>query len=249
MNAPERNRQRRARRAERRGVFVAPLARVVRCEVHGEPVFFTVANPRDEIQRHHLAGGFYEPEELAIIARHFPLGGRFLDIGANVGNHSLYLAKFLRAALVLPVEPNPLATELLLANLHLNGVAGRADLRFLGIGLSDHAAESSAVRAPRRNLGAGRLVEGEGGIRIACGDDLFAGMAFDLVKVDVEGMELQVLAGLEGLVRANRPKLFIEVDGLNDHGFRAWLDLMGYRIADQFRRYERNMNYLAEPAS
>jgi FkbM family methyltransferase len=249
MNAPETLKERRARRAQKRGVYVSPPARVVRCEVHGQPVFFTVANPRDEIQRHHLAGGFYEPEELAIIARAFPLGGRFLDVGANVGNHSLYLARFLHAALVLPVEPNPAAAELLLSNLSLNGVAGRCDLRFLGVGLSDHAAEAAAVRAPRRNLGAGRLVEGEGGIRIARGDDLFAGMTFDLVKIDVEGMELQVLAGMEGLIRATRPKLFVEVDQANDAGFHDWLSRLGYRAAETFRRYERNLNYLAEPVT
>jgi Met-10+ like-protein len=53
-------------------------------------------------------GVFYEREELEIIATHFK-GGTFVDIGANVGNHSIFAAKFLGASKVIAFEPNPTA--------------------------------------------------------------------------------------------------------------------------------------------
>src|SRR5688500_7711411 len=54
-------------------------------------VKFFVANEGDHIQRFHLQGRFYEAEELELIGRYFR-NGVFVDIGANVGNHSLYAA-------------------------------------------------------------------------------------------------------------------------------------------------------------
>jgi FkbM family methyltransferase len=236
------------RRARKRGFYVAPLARVVRSTVHGETVFFTVVNPRDEIQKHHLQGTFYEPEELAIIARHFPVGGRFCDIGTNIGNHSLYVAKFLHASQIVMFEPNPAAIAILESNVQLNGIQAVCDRRFLGIGLSDKAADNASMRVPARNLGGSRVVEGEGDIRLATFDSLLPGAAFDLIKIDVERMELRVLAGMRNIIGAARPKVFIEVDAVNDPGFHAFLADVGYHVLDRFQRYVGNTNYLVGPA-
>jgi FkbM family methyltransferase len=232
------------RRKAMSGVYVSPLAQVVRCQAYDVPLFFTVSNPRDEIQRHHLAGTFYEPEELAIIARHFPFGGRYCDIGANVGNHVLFVARLLHARLVVPFEPNPTAVALLTSNIHLNRIEAVCDLRFLGLGLSDVAVEGASIRVPPRNLGGARLVAGQGDIRIETFDTLLPEAAFDLVKIDVEGMELKVLAGMATSIARNRPKIFIEVDAVNQPGFDEWLLLNHYRVVETFQRYERNTNYL-----
>lgn len=240
-----------AARQERRfsRLFVSPPARVVRAVVHGTPIFLTVVNPKDEIQRHHISGQFYEPEELAIIARHFPLGGAFLDIGANVGNHSVYVAKFLHAARIVVFEPNPEAIAILDSNIFLNGIDGVCDRQFLGIGLSDRAAAAASLRTPRRNLGGTRVVDGAGEIRLEAGDTLLEGQIFDLIKIDVEGMELAVLAGLAGLIAATRPKLFVEVDVRNQPKFAEWLTASGYGVLEQFQRYAQNVNFLVGPTS
>lgn len=235
------------RRARKRGLYVSPLARVVRSVVHGEPVFFTVVNARDEIQKHHLQGQFYEPEELAIISRHFPIGGRFCDIGTNVGNHSLYVAKFLHASRIVMFEPNPAAIEILESNVNLNGIGAVCDRQFLGMGLSDKAVEGASMRVPARNLGGSRVIEGEGDIRLAALDDLVPGEQFDLIKIDVEGMELKVLEGMRRLLASTRPKMFIEVDAVNYRGFDAFLEMVGYIVLERFQRYERNTNFLVGP--
>lgn len=230
------------------GVFVGPVARVVVAPILGQRIYFSVANAGDVIQKHHIEGAFYEPEELAIIARHFPIGGRFLDIGTNIGNHTLYVAKFLHASRVVCFEPNPEAIALLQSNVALNGIGDVVDLRHLGIGLSDHVAENLGIKAPSRNLGAGRMVEGEGSLRLERADALLAGESFDLIKIDVEGMELQVLGGLSGLLVKARPKMFVEVDNANADGFADWVAANGYRVIESFRRYRANINHLIGPA-
>lgn len=231
----------------RQGVFVSPLAQIVRTTVHGEPILFTVNNPQDSIQKRHMRGEFYEPEELAIIARHFPFGGSFLDIGANVGNHTLYVGKFLRAARIVCIEPNPPAIALLESNVWLNGLSGVVDGSFLGVGLSDSARQKMSIVTPDRNLGGSRVVEGEGDLRLDRADQLLAGQRFDFVKIDVEGMELAVLSGMSGLLADHRPKMFIEVDRRNAAGFEMWLAEAHYTVLEEFKRYRTNTNHLIAP--
>lgn len=227
--------------------FAAPLARVVRTSHLGEPVFFTVANPDDVIQSEHMEGRFYEPEELDILRQHFPMGGRFLDIGANVGNHSLYMAKFMHASHVVVIEPNPLAIPLLESNIHLNGIEGVCDRTKLGYGLSDGAADKAFIRTGHNNLGGARVKEGEGDIPLASGDALLGDDTFDLIKIDVEGMEMKVLAGLDSYLDRHPTRIFIEVDKKNYTPFEVWLGHKGYKVLDRFQRYKSNTNFMIEP--
>ena len=87
-------------------VFSNPRrTRITRAVHGGQPIFFTVADRNDRIQARHAKGRFYEPEELKLIAQHFPRGGVFCDAGANIGNHSIYALKLLEASVSIPVRP------------------------------------------------------------------------------------------------------------------------------------------------
>lgn len=229
-------------------LVVSPAGQVVRSLIGGKPVFFTLTNTRDVIQAEHLAGRFYEPEELEIIRKYCPKNAVFADIGANIGNHSVFALKFLGVKKLIPFEPNPVAIAVLTANLGLNGELARCDLSHLGLGLSDKPQDGLAIKldAPDLNLGGGRMVEG-GDLRVIRGDDALAGEAVDFIKIDVEGMELQVLGGLAETVARCRPVIFIEVDEANRDGFLSWVDAHGYEVAATFRRYKVNENFLLKP--
>lgn len=228
-------------------VTISQTGQVVRSVIWGQPVYFTITNPRDSIQKVHRQGSFYEPEELEIIRRHFVPGSVFCDIGANIGNHSLFVLKFLFASRAILFEPNPAAISILRSNLQLNGVEQMCDLSNLGIGLSNADAEGMEVRALPKNLGAGRLVEGAGTIALRRGDDVLGDTAVDFIKIDVEGMEMAVLVGLSGLVKAQRPTLFIEVDDANKSEFATWVQDNTYAVQAKYRRYRTNCNYLIVP--
>ncbi len=178
-------------------------------------------------------------------------GHHVLDIGANIGNHAIFFINFLRAATVVVVEPNPPAIDILHINIDLNQLRRFTDTSFLGIGLSDrHALSGAAI--PHRNLGGTTLYEAPASsgasIPLVPGDDLFKGRRFDFIKLDVEGMELGVLNGLSLTITANRPILFVEVDDKNHDAFLAWVSREAYTIAEQFRRYVNNKNFLLVPA-
>ena len=74
------------------GRFVTPRrVRVVVSHRYGRPVFFTVNNMKDRIHVNQMKGAFYEVQILEQLAPYMRAGGTFMDIGANVGNHSLYM--------------------------------------------------------------------------------------------------------------------------------------------------------------
>lgn len=220
---------------------------VVSCSIEGKQMLFAVDMENDPVQRNHRLGRFYEPKELRLISRWFPKGGVFVDIGANVGNHSLYVARFLQPAAVIPFEPNPLAFKLLRANVHLNGFTDLFDLRHLGLGVSSKAASGYAMQKREKNLGGAKMLEGEGDIDVRPGDALLRGVAPAMIKIDVEGMEMDVLEGLETTIATHKPPLMVEVDEENADSFEAWVAEQGYKIQRRLRHYKTNENYFVVP--
>lgn len=134
-----------------------------------------------------------------------------IDVGANIGNHSLFLSDLF--ARIIAFEPNPLARAILQINLEMNG-ASNVEVR--SIGLSDRAGKAT-LSFDLGNLGGASVVgvrSGSGGrreIELAVGDDVIdPSAAVGLIKVDVEGAEEAVLKGLERTLRTHRPIVMIE---------------------------------------
>ena len=211
-------------------------------------VIFCTDMENDPIQRNHRRGQFYEAKELAGLAELFPTGGTFVDIGANVGNHSLYAALFLGAARVIAFEPNPLAYRLLVQNVLVNGLEHVIDLSRLGVGLGARDEGGYSMERRRRNLGGAKMLPGDSGkLRVLPGDTLLEGEAPALIKIDVEGMEMPVLEGLKATLRQHRPVLLVEVDNANEAAFMEWAEAAGYDVARTVQRYRLNKNHLLIP--
>lgn len=221
---------------------------IVRSEFKGRDVSFFLNNQNDVIQSWHYKGHFYELEELTIISKWFRGGEVFLDVGANTGNHTIYVCAILHAKQSIVIEPNPPAVKILKANVDLNGLRGVVDTSLLGVGLSD-GNETVALQFGENNLGAARIIPGHtnGDIRFVVGDSFLLGRKIDFIKMDVEGAELKALAGLQKVVAANRPRMFIEVADANFGKFNAFIESIGYKIVDRFKRYEGNENFMVVP--
>lgn len=210
----------------------------------GIPVTFCITAPDDVIQKKHANGVFYESADLRALSEVFPAGGTFVDIGANIGNHTLFAALVWKAAKIVPFEPNPLAFNTMFHNISVNGLRDVVDLSNIGLGLSDKEAGGFAMQKMANNLGGARMLPGKGTLQVFRGDDLLAGLEPDLIKIDVEGMELEVLRGLEGLLKDRKPMLFVEVDNALADDFFAWCTGQGYGWAGTMVRYKKNKNYL-----
>lgn len=97
------------------------------------------------------------------------------------------------------------------------------------------------------NSGANRLVEdGAGSVTLDTLDNVYTTAFFDLIKIDVEGMELDALRGGEQLIRRSRPIILIEVSNANKGRFFGWLARMNYRTHRAFELVHAS-NYLLVP--
>lgn len=205
---------------------------------------FFVDDPHDSIQAHHHAGEFYELEELELIGRHLAPGARILDVGANIGNHTVYFERVLLASRVVPIELQPRVIKVLQLNVALNGLT-KTDLSKLGVGFGDSTHQAS-IHIPQLFNVAGAQFEtdSDGRFTIAKGDDVLAGEAFDLLKIDIEGMECEAIDGLAATIARSQPLLFVEVWNENQARFKAQMEDMGYVVAEEWRRYDVATNLL-----
>ena len=140
---------------------------------------------------------YFDPEELALLAERVTPDFAFVDIGANVGTYTLFVAK--RAgpnAKILAIEPHPIARERLMCNLALNG---RNHVIVAPVAISDAAGELE-LHLDARNIGStsakADYVGSPAGasFRVAATtlQDLLQSQGFnriDALKIDIEGVE------------------------------------------------------------
>lgn len=221
---------------------------VVESRIQDRDIRFFVRNEQDHIQNHHLQGIFYEREELAIIARYFREDGVFVDIGTNVGNHTIFIEKFCNPRRIINFEVNPEAIDIFALNRCLNDLR-TCETGFLGIALGGSEKRVTLTQPDPNNLGCTAIQPTPGGpLRCLPGDAVLAARPVDMMKIDVEGTEMEVLAGLARTIARWRPAVFIEIDDHNDAAFTQWCDDHAYRRADAFQRYEGKTNFMALPA-
>lgn len=218
---------------------------IVEHVLHDHKLRFFISNDNDLVQQCHLMGSFFEERELAIIKQHYR-GGVFVDVGANVGNHSLFAIKVLDAPKVIAFEPNPPAFRVLEYNILLNNLGDRIELR--PVGLSNVAGKAALSRSPDRNLGATALApSSDGNLELVRGDDVLGSIDAGFIKIDVETLEMSVLEGLQETIARCRPVMLVEVDRPNTEAFRLFVDKAGYRVLDQIE-LDENFNALIGPA-
>ncbi len=174
----------------------------------------------------------YEREMLEDIAARVSPGDLVVDVGANVGNHSIYLAA-VAGCRVAAFEPNPSLCDAIRASAALNGLQDRVAVHAIGLGRADALARFDEAKP--ENLGAQKLALGEGEIEVRRLDALGLPGPVKVLKIDVEGMEVDVLEGAAALVARDRPMLYIEC--ISDKAFRAvagWLESRHYVCWETF---------------
>jgi len=203
---------------------------IVSHRIEGHIIHFFITKRNDWVQYHQCRGDFYEREGLDIMRLHHRPQGVFVDIGANIGNHAIFISKFCGVSDVIVFEPNPLAIKLLHINLTLN-VCLNVDTSYLGLALGSEPKRLRVVHPAKDNLAGARMVEdAQGDVRCIPGDEVLLPKPVGFIKIDVEGMEFEVLKGLHKTIERWRPKIFIEVKREAQEALLVWCGKFGYEI-------------------
>lgn len=147
---------------------------------------------------------FYEQWMLSQIAELPYRPGLWLDIGAHVGNHTVYFSKFCKSDEVWAYEPNDDAFPILLENLQHNGCK---NVRTFNAAVGEKVGTVQLVRNVDRPAQS-KVRKSKGKTPMVIIGDITAKVA--LVKIDVEGFELEVLKGAMPMIERDKPELFIE---------------------------------------
>lgn len=175
------------------------------------------------------------PEEpaLALMARWMPEGGVFVDIGAHVGTHSLFMLRHGGAGRAVLIECNKRVLPLLKAAVEANNMADRVDLDLLGVGAGEERGKKEMV-GPKRAYSAARLREGfVEDIRVRPGAALLRDVDPHMIKIDVNGEERDTLKGLRKILKQRRPLLAIDLTKPKSQKVFPFLERMAYREAER----------------
>ena len=141
----------------------------------------------------------------------------FMDIGANVGHHSIFLSKF--ASQVLAFEPYPKVNMQFKKQIAHNNIS---NIQIFEIGLSDRRETLNYYAPTGNNEGIGSFDESSigkgntsyGKLELQEGDQVIASDSWKnikLIKIDVEGFEKKVIKGLSRTIEEERPVIVCEI--------------------------------------
>jgi len=179
---------------------------------------------RDPIEREIFFNLSYEEEQIATLVEFSKKNKQdfFLDIGSNCGYYALFIAKTFPSTHVIAFEPIKKTYEKLVKNIHLNNL--KKQIQTFNFGLSDTNDEVQmrtlikkgfiqsggfTVNDKNRELKTNEtLLKAD----LKIGDEVIKYINKKLlIKIDVEGHEINVLKGLSRLINNNKIYMQIEI--------------------------------------
>ena len=169
------------------------------------------------IDYHILSRGCFEPG-LTLLIQHIGKScekpALLLDVGANVGVHSLPGCIFYEK--VISVEPNPDLVKRLHELIEINYIS---NISIIPKALSEKPGTANFTLPPKGNLGVGKIdTTNDSGdnsfeVSIVAGDEIISSQTLPLsfLKIDVEGHEISVLKGLNMSLLEHRPFIALEI--------------------------------------
>jgi FkbM family methyltransferase len=178
-----------------------------------------------------------------------------LDIGANIGNHSIFLSNYFYKT--FSFEPNPITFDVLTINSKY--AVENKNIYLFNFGLSDKK-NSLPFQIDSTNMGGSRVITNKNKsknlnkqiiIELKKADDLefLRKEKISLIKIDVEGHELSVLKGAENIIKENAPVILFEqdVNEICDGGSKvlSYLSSLGYIFYTIEKRFYFGESFIA----
>lgn len=209
----------------------------------------------DFISDHMRVYGEWSEAEVALFKLLLKPESHVVEVGANIGTHSVALAKICHQGRVFCFEPQRPIFTLLCANLALNNIVNARALHAAVGGHEGQVEIETSDYSQPFNYGSFSIDKG------FATESTYAGNTWrepvrlttldtepalqnlarlDLLKIDVEGLEVPVLQGAQSLIRQHQPAIFCEankaetfpaiIGALKDAGYTPyWYAAQRYR--------------------
>lgn len=182
------------------------------------------------------SGEPYEYPMLRSMAERLNPGDLVLDVGANIGNHTLYLAA-ITGCVVHSFEPNASLCNALKLSVQQNALSESVYVHNTGVG--SVSGKAKFANEDSSNLGGQSLsltADENADIEIIRLDDQSFDRRVSAIKIDVEGMEIDVLEGASSLIKRDKPLLYVECQT------KADFEVISKNLADKGYVYRQSYN-------
>jgi FkbM family methyltransferase len=208
--------------------------------------------------------GQFEENELSLCKQYIKEDSIVLDIGANIGLHSLSFAELAPSGCVVAFEPSLATFELLVKNVN-----GKSNISPVNLAITDTGGILDFFQASDNAYSSLVDTKRKGIVKVSkvpCmkTDDVVDALQLrrvDFIKIDVEGLEHNVLKGMEKVIAKYHPVIFCEiyqgkasnpepdvtVRYLLDREYSAYVMRDG-KIVEYQKHEDRFYNYLFLPA-
>lgn len=209
------------------------------------------------------AYGEWAEDEIALLSHYIKLGSTVIDVGANVGVHSLSFAETVGSGgRVIAIEGQPSAFALLSYNIIANGLDERITAVSALAGQNTMLVNYDLMTAVESNIGAKSFMQEVAGVG-SSGEGLQVKLPLfpidslglttcSLIKIDVEGMESDVILGAQRLIKSFKPLVYFEqvvqVEGYLEPSYNV-LTSAGYRLFWHNSNPFNRDNYKGETAN
>jgi FkbM family methyltransferase len=158
--------------------------------------------------------GEYSEGEAQLYRKLIKPGDTVVEVGANIGALTLALADIVGSeGKVIAFEPQPENFALLVQNTKDNAFEGIVTAYSIGAGCAVSTARIPALtEVANHNYGGVEIGTGMLGVSVQPLDSRLTEVSPDFIKIDVEGMEADVLRGAIETIKKHRPLLYIEND-------------------------------------
>jgi FkbM family methyltransferase len=220
-------------------------------------------DPSTDIGGKLFASGEFEKNETLLCKEYISEKSIVLDIGANIGLHSIYFSSLAKEGCILSFEPSLTTFKFLAEN-----VANIPNIVPINLAISNEGKVASFYHTSDNaysSLMDTRRKAVVSIVKVPCMkvDDVVSGLCLnrvDFVKIDVEGLEFEVLKGMVEVISKYQPVIFCEiykgessnqrpdetVQFLIEKGYRAFVMAQG-KLIDYERHNDSLYNYLFLP--
>lgn len=151
--------------------------------------------------------------------------GIFIDLGANIGNHSVYFATQCKCQHIICVEPETHMAEVLERNLKANNIS---NYQIIKKAITDFTGK---VKLSEVKDSTCKVVANSGDTECATIDELFGDLkGITLLKMDIEWQEVNAIKHADKFLKNNNPIIAVElVDTEIFNQFNAIIKDYGYK--------------------